>query len=78
MNPVAAGLAVAPKYARHEISPTVQRELWKYPGQWAAITRTKLIAIGSTPKRVLAKAQAEGYQSPILYRVPHAGEVWCL
>ena len=58
----------------HEIDPSLQRELHKYPGKWVAITRSELIAAGDDPAKVLAKARADGYSAPILYHVPQEGD----
>jgi hypothetical protein len=54
----------------YEIEPAVQEELLAYPGKWAALTRTKLIAVGETSTEAYAAALAAGIESPILYLVP--------
>jgi hypothetical protein len=54
----------------HEIDPSVQEELLRHPGKWAAITRSEVIAIADTPSAALKEARAHGHESPILYFVP--------
>jgi hypothetical protein len=54
----------------HEIDPEVQKELLDHPGKWAAITRSRVIAIGDTALEVQQKAAKAGEKNPILYRVP--------
>jgi hypothetical protein len=59
----------------YEIEPEVQEELLKHPGKWAAITRSKVIAIRDTPAEAIDAAIKAGVDLPILYQVPdtHAG-----
>lgn len=54
----------------HEIDPSIQTELLLHPGQWVALTRSEILAIGSSPVEVLEAARALGVESPILHRVP--------
>lgn len=54
----------------YEIEPDVQDELIKHPGKWAALTRTKLLAIADTSMEAFEAAHALGIESPILYLVP--------
>lgn len=54
----------------YEIEPDVQQELLKYPGKWAAITRSEVLAIRDTSTEAYAAARAAGVESPILYQIP--------
>jgi hypothetical protein len=54
----------------YEIEPDVQAELLKYPGKWAALTPTKLLAIADTSTEAYKAGRALGVESPILYLVP--------
>ena len=54
----------------HEIEPSVQNELLKHPGKWAALTRTEIIAIRDTSLEAYRAAIEAGITSPILYLVP--------
>lgn len=54
----------------NEIDPELQQELLAHPGKWTAITRSRLLAVGSSPAVVLKAAREAGVDSPILYRVP--------
>jgi hypothetical protein len=54
----------------HEIDPAIQDELLQHPGQWVALTRSKILATGPDPVAVLADARELGYEAPILYHVP--------
>ena len=46
----------------------------KYKGKWIALTENekKVITSGKSAKEVLEKAKKEGYETPILFRVPTA------
>ena len=54
----------------HEIELSVQDELLKHPGKWAALTRTKIIAIRDTSTEAYLAAIEAGVGTPILYHVP--------
>lgn len=54
----------------HEIDPSVQDELLRHPGEWAALTRSEVIAFGGSAEEVLDEAHRVGHEHPILYRVP--------
>lgn len=54
----------------HELDPELQTELQQYPGKWAAITRSVLIAVGDSPLEVLEAARDAGFEEPILHRIP--------
>jgi len=54
----------------YEIDPAVQVELQKHPGKWAALTRSKILAIRKTSTAAYAAARDAGENSPILYLVP--------
>jgi hypothetical protein len=60
----------------HEIEPQLQQELLKHPGKWAAITRSKILAIGDDPRKVVAAARKMGIAAPILYRIPDASTLY--
>lgn len=62
--------------ARHVIEPALQEELLKHPGKWVAMTRTKLIAVGDSPKEVIDAAEALGVRDTILHCVPEPGVGW--
>jgi len=57
------------------IERKVQEELLKHPGKWAAITRTRVIAIGDSSVEVLRVATQKGVRRPILYRIPPDGNI---
>ena len=57
----------------HELDPSLQREVLKYPGKWVAVTRSKLVAVGDSPAAVLGEAARAGYANVILHRVPEDG-----
>ncbi len=59
-----------PADREYEIEPSVQEELLKYPGKWAALTRTELIAVAETSTGAYEAAIKAGFESPILYLVP--------
>lgn len=55
----------------YELEPKLQRELLKHPGKWAAVTRSRLLAVGKTPKAALRAAKrAHPHASPILHHIP--------
>jgi hypothetical protein len=54
----------------YEIEPAVQEELIKHPGKWAAVTRSKVIAIRDTLTEAYDAACEAGADLPILYQVP--------
>lgn len=54
----------------YEIEPEVQQELLKYPGKWAALTRSELLAIRDSSTEAYEAARAAGVESPILYLIP--------
>ena len=54
----------------HEIDPAVQDELLRHPRKWAAITRSKILAIADSPDAALEGARTLGYDAPILYWIP--------
>ena len=54
----------------YEIAPELQRELLKHPGEWVAITSTRLLATGKSAKQALKRARRKGVDTPIVYRVP--------
>jgi hypothetical protein len=58
------------EHLTYEIEPDVQAELAKHPGKWAALTRTKLLAIADTSTAAYEAARALGEDAPILYLVP--------
>ena len=60
----------------YEIEPQLQQELLKHPGKWAAITRSKILAIGDDPRVVVASARKMGVAAPILYRIPDASTLY--
>lgn len=53
-----------------EIALELQDELIKYPGKWAAMTRTTLIALADTAQEAYRLARDHGIATPILYHVP--------
>jgi hypothetical protein len=53
-----------------ELDPALQDALRAHLGQWVAITRRELIAFGDDPNQVLADAQAQGVENPMIFRVP--------
>jgi hypothetical protein len=53
----------------YEIEPAVQDELLRYPGKWAAITRTEIIAVRDNSTDAYQAALALGVGSPILFHV---------
>jgi hypothetical protein len=57
------------------IERKVQEELLKHPGKWAAITRTRVIAIGDSSVEVLRVATQKGVRRPILYQIPPDGNI---
>jgi Family of unknown function (DUF5678) len=62
----------------HEIDPSVQDELMQHPGKWAALTRSRVIAVRDTAREAYDAAVAEGISSPIMYLVPVGGESYFL
>ena len=61
---------------QQEITASVQQELLKHPGKWAAITRSEVLAIGNDPRKVVEAARRKGVTSPILYRIPDASTLY--
>ena len=55
---------------QHEIDPELQKELLRYPGKWALITRSKLIAIASSPSDLMKKGEKVEASGVMLYRIP--------
>ena len=43
----------------HEIDPSVQDELLRHPGEWAALTRSEIIAFGDSPEVVLSRRRQD-------------------
>ncbi len=54
----------------YEIEPSVQKELLKYPGKWAAMTSSEILAIRDTSTEAYRAALDAGVDSPILYQIP--------
>ena len=52
------------------LTRAVEQELLEHPGEWAALTRRRIIAFGPDPKTVLAAAEAAGCKCPLLWYVP--------
>jgi len=46
----------------------------KYKGKWVSLTEDekKVISFGKSAKEALEKAKKEGYENPILFKVPLA------
>lgn len=59
-----------PATVERVLTPELEKELWEHAGRWVALTRSKLVAVGDSPKDVLAKAKRKGASRPILYYVP--------
>lgn len=57
-----------PSTLEHEIEPELQEELRAYPGKWAAITRSRLVAVGETPAEALSKAMTEEPEENLILR----------
>ena len=55
----------------YEIDPDIQEQLGTYrPGEWIALTPSKIVAVRETATEAYEAARAEGIDAPILYQVP--------
>lgn len=55
----------------YEIAPELQQQLRSYPGKWALVTRTRLLALGDTPTEAVTNAKGiEADSDPILKHIP--------
>jgi hypothetical protein len=55
----------------YEIAPELQQQLRGYPGKWALVTRTRLLAVGDSPAEAVRNAQGiEADSDPILKHIP--------
>jgi hypothetical protein len=61
---------------QREIEPELQQLLLKYPGKWAAITRSEILAIADDAATAVRKARESGHLVPILYHVPDASTLY--
>ncbi len=55
---------------QHEIDPQLQKELLRHPGKWALITRSRLIAIASSPTDLMKAGEKVEARGVMLYRIP--------
>jgi hypothetical protein len=63
---------------RHIQKPS-PRELGSYGGQWVAILHGHVVASGKSPLTVLAQGRkVAGKGEPMVFRVPHPGEIYLL
>ncbi len=63
----------------YEIDPGVQDELLKFaPGQWVALTPSKIIAVRDSATDAYQAARDEGVDAPILVEIPtgHPGSYY--
>jgi hypothetical protein len=55
----------------YEIEPAVQDQLATFrPGQWVALTPSRVVAVGGSPSEVYEAARSQGIDAPIIYEVP--------
>lgn len=63
--------AVTEQPLEHELDPDLQEQLLKFPGKWAVVTRSEIIAVGDTLADAMKEAARRGaLEGVILHHVP--------
>ena len=63
----------------HHTQKPSPSELGSHSGQWVAILRGRVVASGRNPLTVLAEGRKlAGKGEPMVFRVPHAGDIYLL